>query len=316
MALIRFTPRQLEAFVGVAEAESFGEAAGRMSLTPSAVSQLIAELESIVGFRLFDRTTRRVALSAAGRDLLSAAKAAVAGLDGMERVAADLRSRSIGLLRVAAPLTIAATLLPPAIETFLQFHPGVSVQVCDVPVDRLVDAVAQADADLAIGPDRPVGDDVQRVPLFDSPWVLWCAANHALAARDCVNWSELQGYPLVAAGRDHELSVARMAPRWPEAERVVPLQVVEHLTTAFGLSASGRLATLAPAYVQALAQSFGLIQRHVVDPEVTRQVCLYLPVRRSLSPAGHALTDHLRCRLPVQLTGSTTLTCPVPDATK
>ena len=61
MPLIRITPRQLEAFVTVAEAEGFGEAASRLSLTPSAISQLVAELESATGLRLFDRTTRRVA---------------------------------------------------------------------------------------------------------------------------------------------------------------------------------------------------------------------------------------------------------------
>ena len=79
MPLIRITPRQLEAFVTVAEAEGFGEAASRLSLTPSAISQLVAELESATGLRLFDRTTRRVALSVAGTELLGAARDALGG---------------------------------------------------------------------------------------------------------------------------------------------------------------------------------------------------------------------------------------------
>lgn len=316
MALIRFTPRQLEAFVAVARAGGFGDAAGRLSLTPSAVSQLVAELESVVGLRLFDRTTRKVTLSAAGRDLLPAAQDALARMDGLLHVAAELRSRSVGLLRVAAPLAMAATILPAAIDAHLLQHPRVTVQVCDAAVDRLVDAVAQAEADLAVGPDRPCGDDVLRESLFDSPWLLWCVPTHPLAARASVEWADLREHALVAAGRDHERSIERMGRHWPEHERVVPLQVADHLSTAFGLSAGGRLATLAPAYVERLAGAFGLVPRRVVEPEVMRQVCLYRPARRALSPAGEAFADHLRAWLRAQFGGSTALTCPVPDATK
>ncbi|MFZ3116991.1 MAG: LysR family transcriptional regulator, partial [Variovorax sp.] len=70
MSLSRVSLRQLEAFARVAELHSFSAAAERLGLTAQAVSQLVAELESILGFRVFDRTTRRVALSAAGRDFL------------------------------------------------------------------------------------------------------------------------------------------------------------------------------------------------------------------------------------------------------
>ncbi|MEK9584731.1 MAG: LysR family transcriptional regulator, partial [Halieaceae bacterium] len=60
MARTRFSPRQLEAFMTVAETLSVRAAGERMHLTPSAVSQLINELEKSVGFKLFDRSTRRV----------------------------------------------------------------------------------------------------------------------------------------------------------------------------------------------------------------------------------------------------------------
>jgi DNA-binding transcriptional LysR family regulator len=316
MALLRITPRQLEAFVTVAEAEGFGEAASRLSLTPSAISQLVAELESATGLRLFDRTTRRVALSAAGTELLGAARDALGGLDRVLRGAADLRSRASGVLRVAAPLAIASTLLPPAIDTFVLQQPAVTVQLCDTAVDRLVDAVAQATADFALGPDRPITDEVHREPVLDSPWVLWCVPGHPLARTAAVDWSGLRAHALVAAGRDHEQSIARMGDASPATERVVPVLVVDHLTTAFGLAAGGRLATLAPAYTDRLARAFGLESRRVTSPEVMRQVCLYRPSRRALPPAADAFADHLRAWLPAHCTGSTTLTWPVPEATK
>jgi DNA-binding transcriptional LysR family regulator len=304
MGLIRFSVRQLEVFVAAAELESFGAAAGRLGLTPSAVSQLIGELESAVGLRLFDRTTRRVALSAGGRDLAGAARQALQQLQALAQCAADVRSRQ----------ALAATVLAEAVDAFLAEHPRARVQVCDTPVDHLVETVAQGLADLALGPDRPADPEVGCEPLFDSPWVLWCAPRHPLAQRSPLAWADLRGHALVATGRDHEAHVACMG---APAERIEPCQIVDHVTTALGLSAGARLATLAPAYVERLAHAFGLVARCVLGPPVWRQVCLYQPLRRTLHPVALGFAEHLRTHLgAAQTTGSTALTCPVPEATK
>jgi DNA-binding transcriptional LysR family regulator len=333
MPLLRFTPRQLEAFASVAQAGGFGAAAERLGLSPSAISQLVAELEDAVGFRLFDRSSRKVALSAAGREFLAPAQAALAQLVLAERAAADVRHRAVGRVRVAAPLAIAATLVPAALEAFARTHPQVDVRLRDTPVEQLVDAVVQADADLAVGPDRSTTDDIACAPLFESPWVLWCAPGHALAAFDPVSWPMLRQHAVVTAGRDHERGVGPMDPRLPEGERIVPVDVVDHLTTAFGLAARGLVATLAPAYVAGLARPLGLVMRRITGPEVLRQVCR--------SPAAEAFAEHLAAwlvsaapeltpfaaprggaatlgaaRRAAQATGSTTLAWPVPDATK
>ena len=68
---MEFTSRQLRAFHFVAQHQSFARAAETLFMTPSGVSVLIRELERQLGFRLFDRTTRQVELTAYGSDLLS-----------------------------------------------------------------------------------------------------------------------------------------------------------------------------------------------------------------------------------------------------
>jgi DNA-binding transcriptional LysR family regulator len=314
MAFCRFTPRQLEAFVAVHEAQGFGAAAQRLSLTPSAISQLVAELEDAVGFRLFDRHTRKVSLTAAGQDFLSAADAVLSQMAEAARVAAHLRRRAAGQVSVAAPQVLAATLLPAVIEHLAAVQPAITVQVRDTPVERLPEAVARLEVDLAVGPDLAVDDAVQRVPLFDSPWVLWCAPGHALAQQAQVRWCDLRKHRLVAAGRDHERSVPSMALLQPAAERIVPDEVVDLVTTALGLAARGLAVTLAPAYVAGLAQSMGLAMRRVTDPEATRQVCLYRPARQGGSEAARAFAAHLAGW--VQASGNTAFTCPVPEAAK
>jgi DNA-binding transcriptional LysR family regulator len=163
----------------------------------------------------------------------------------------------------------------------------------DTDVEQLVERVASGDVDLAIGPDRATGDRVRREAVFSSPWVLWCAEHHPLARKRRVRWQDLRGTPIIATGRDHEASVAQMLVDQPTDARIAPVEVVDNVTTAFGLASQGLAVTLAPAYVRPLAQTFGLAMRRVVEPETIREVCIYRPVDRSLSPPADGFAEYL-----------------------
>ena len=167
------------------------------------------------------------------------------------------------------------------------------MRIRDLPVDSLVDGVASGDVDMAIGPDRATGAEVSSQALFDSPWVLWCSPDHALARLKQVRWADLRDQALVAAGHDHERGVAQMRLNAPEDTRVTPVDVVDNISTALGIAAHGLAATLAPAYVGVLAEKLGLVMRRVVEPETVRKVCLYRPHTRTLSPAAEGFADHL-----------------------
>ena len=299
MPLTRFTLRQIEAFAAVAELHSFSAAAERMGMTAQAVSQLVAELESLLSFRLFERTTRRVSLSSAGRDFLPSAETMLRHVHAVESAADDVRNRAAGLVRIGAPLVLASTAVPAAIKAFHAQRPKVVVRVRDISVDGLVDAVAAGDVDLAVGPDRPTGPDVIAQALFDSPWVLWCSPEHPLARRRTLKWSDVQGHALVAAGRDHERSVAQMRLNVPDDARVTPVDVVDNISTALGIAVQGLAATLAPAYVSVLARMLGLEMRRVLEPETVRKVCLYRPLSRALSPAAEGFAEHLEHWMPL-----------------
>jgi DNA-binding transcriptional LysR family regulator len=292
MPLTRFTLRQIEAFIAVADAHSFTVAASRLGLTAQAVSQLIAELEGVLGFRLFDRTTRKVSLSSAGRDFVSSASTLLRHVQAADTAASDVRNRASGVVRVGAPLVLASTALPAAIRAYQKNRPKVIVRVHDVPVDQLVNCVSDGDVDLSIGPDRPTGNGVTATALFDSAWVLWCTPKHALAKRrSAIRWADLIGVPIVAAGRDHEQSVAQMHWQAPQAQRVTPVEVVDNMSTAMGIAAQDLAVTLAPAYVGVLARTFGLVMRRVVAPESVRKVCLYTPAARTASPAAEGFAE-------------------------
>lgn len=293
MPLLRFTLRQIEAFSAVAEQAGFAAAAQQLQLTPSAVSQLVAELEAVLGFRLFDRTTRKVQLSSAGRDFLPGAESVLRHALAAEAAAADLRHRAAGIVRVGAPLVLAGMVLPAALKEFQQQRPKVVVRLVDTAVDALLDRLERGDLDIAVGPDLPGRPALTREAVFSSPWVLWCAPDHPLAARKRLLWRDLRDVPLVSAGQDHLVSVARMRASAPENHRITPVHIVDNMTTALGMAAQGLAATLAPDYVGVMAAPMGLVQRRVLGPETIRQVCVYRPVGRAGTPAAEALAEHL-----------------------
>ena len=277
----------------MANHSGFANAAQSMGLSSSAVSQLVAELEASLGFRLFDRHTRRVDLSSAGREFLGMVQSVLHHVRQAESAAADIRDRASGLVRVAAPLVLAGSVLPKAIAEFAENRPKVVIRIRDTPVDALVERITAGDVDLAVGPDRRGAAHVLTTPVFDSPWVLWCSPQHALARKRVLRWSDLHDVSLVAAGRDHEQSVAQMHIDAPEGSRIRPVEVVDNISTALGISAQGLAATLAPAYVGILAKPLGLVARRVTKPETIRQVCIYQSNIRSAPPAAQAFAEFL-----------------------
>jgi len=297
MSIPRFTPRQIDVFVAAAQLNNFTQAAARLNLTPSAVSNLVTELERALGFAVFERTTRKVALTRDGREFLPAAIAVQRQLGVAAQAASDVLNRSAEVVNVAAPISVGAMMLPPLIVAYRALHPRANIRILDTGVEWLADRVATGEADFALGPDRVVGSDVERESLFPSPWVLWCAVHHPLAARDAVRWADLEGEAFYAAGRDHEHSVYPRLLDHPAAAAITPVQIVENVTTAFGIVAAGMGITCTPAYVRGLAEAFGLVSRPLLEPEIIRHMSLYTSARRDRSKACSAFIAFVRARL-------------------
>ena len=103
--MIDFTSRQLRAFLLVAQHRSFSRAAGALFITPSGLSLLIRELETQLGVRLFERTTRHVALTAFGTELLTVAQRNLQELDRvMSRIGQSASETGVSLSVGTPPL--------------------------------------------------------------------------------------------------------------------------------------------------------------------------------------------------------------------
>jgi len=114
---------QLSAFVEVARRQSFAQAARQLGRHVSGVSRAVAALESRLGVRLLQRTTRRVTLSDAGRDYFKRCEALLAEFDGADAEVRELAASLRGALRVSAATGAVQTLIAPLVPQFLAAHP-------------------------------------------------------------------------------------------------------------------------------------------------------------------------------------------------
>jgi DNA-binding transcriptional LysR family regulator len=129
----------LQAFVRVAEAQSFSGAALRLGASKSAVSRLVSGLEADLGVRLFHRTTRSLALTEAGRGYFERTSRILADLEEADLAVSELQAAPRGLLRVSAPMSFGFLHLAPALPAFFHQSPEVSIDL--TMNDRFVDVI-------------------------------------------------------------------------------------------------------------------------------------------------------------------------------
>jgi len=138
----------MQTFVWVARSGSFTRAAKALAMPKSTVSQHLRALETSLGTRLMQRTTRRLALTEAGKLFLSHCERAISEAEDAERAVTHYRSEPRGLLRVGVPVTFARTFLAPLLPSFCRKYPEVRVELVIPgrldPVENMLDVVIRA----------------------------------------------------------------------------------------------------------------------------------------------------------------------------
>jgi DNA-binding transcriptional LysR family regulator len=120
---------EMQVFVAVAEASSFSAAARRLVMTPSTVSKLVARLESRLGVRLVERSTRRLSLTTEGHLYHQRALRMLADLDELERELSAGSAGASGTVRINASVAFGTIAIEPLLPAFWQAHPNVVVDL-------------------------------------------------------------------------------------------------------------------------------------------------------------------------------------------
>ncbi len=288
------TFRQLNALLAVAETENFTRAAERLRMAQPMVSGLIRELEAELGFRLFDRSTRRVALTEAAAEFLLDAKRLTGDFDAAIRRAREVATRQRGHITVGAPPLLAVALLPSVIAAFAQSSPGVSITVIDRSVSVIYQLLLDGEINLAVGTFRRDEDGIARIPLVSYQFAVLCRADHPLAANLRPRWSDLAGVPLVALRHGNGIR-EQLETGYATAGLAPELAFeLDQITTVVAMVEAGFGIAVLPLYAITALSSPSLVARPLVEPPVTREIDVGHRENRSLSPAAQDFVRLLR----------------------
>lgn len=288
---INFDLADLQAFRAVAELGNFSRAAEAVHISQPAFSRRIDKLEQALGVRLLERSTRRVSLTAVGRDFARKAAELLDDLDSTLLTLRGLAPARLGEVTVACVPSTVYYYVSQVIKRYREAYPKIRVKVLDDSANNVLAAVARGEADFGlnfIGSQEP---DIEFKPLADERFVAACRRDHPLANRRRVTWQDLSAYDFISVGKSsgNRLLLDQALAGLPGAPQ--PVYEAEHVTTMLGLVEAGLGVAAVPSLAMPGKDHPLLVGIALEEPVVTRRIGLIRRRGRTLAPAAQQLFD-------------------------
>jgi LysR family transcriptional regulator, hydrogen peroxide-inducible genes activator len=197
----------LRAFVAVAVKRHFGSAATTLGVSQSTLSQALAALETGLGSRLVERSTRRVRVTPEGMQLLPLAQAVIDAAEEFTAAAAGASDPLQGSMRLGLIPTVAPYVLPALLAGLAQRLPALTLRVVEDQTERLLTSLRDGALDAALislSLSEPAGTDgLTAIPIYDEDFVLALPPGHPLSGKRRVPVSALAELPLLLLDEGH-----------------------------------------------------------------------------------------------------------------
>lgn len=284
--------RHLRYFLALAERLNFTQAAAQVHVTQSTLSHQIGQLEEELGQRLFDRSDRRVVITAAGELFLAKAIKALGEIDNGIALMNTLQNDLSGELRLGTSPTLSMEIVPRCVGLYIQDHPSVHVTVEEGTGDALIADMRAGRLDLVMAYRPPALDGIVFEPLYTEEMVLVVGNRHPFARRRHVRLAELHCRELVLPPRQfttrQQIDEAFKA---SGAQPSIPVEMVS-LTAILSLVEQTSLATIVSR--SAWRGRKGLHAIALEAPTMTRMPGLIWLDDRERSPAVAAFAAIVR----------------------
>ena len=264
-----------------------------MHLTQSALSQLVRELEKSMGVKLFDRTTRQLALTQVGIEFLASSNRILTDLDHARTNVNKWLAHRTGKVVIAAPLVLSSTYLAKVIAGFKREFPDIELVLKDSLPDEVINQIRNGTADLGVGTLRRTESGLHTQDLFDESMVAIFSSDHALSRIKKLDWKHLEGESLLLpkfGSVFRELSEKGFAKAGISPE---PFFEANYVGTLIGLAAEGLGIAIVPKYATSLADATKTKWRQLNKPLIKRRVCLMRRLDTTMSPAVEAFANFL-----------------------
>lgn len=284
----------VQAFVMIAELGGFSKAAQQLHITQTALTRRIQKLEAYLDLKLLDRTTRRVELTAVGREFLPQARNIVHDMTTAVERLKDMSQRAKGNFTLACIPSMTSHVLPDVIRSYAAQHPDNRIKLLDGASHEVHAAVLGGQAELGIGVQGEKHPDLSETVLFADPLVFICRSSHPLQGRKSVSWNDMRDADLIGIS---SFMATRIFMDYQLAKRGIRLHgnyEVQHHATAMNLVAAGVGSAILPASYFQEGDRPDMRKIPLTQPTVKRKVVLLKLRRGGLSPAAQAFESVLR----------------------
>ena len=283
------TPRQLQAFVAVAQTWSFARACERLHLSQPALSLAIRSLEQELGGRLFSRTTRQVRLTPEGAALLPQALQLLADWENVRERCLQRFTLQRGHVTIAAMPSFAGNVLPRILRDFRARYPKVEVSIHDVIHESVLEMVSTGRVELGFGFEPEAATEFAFKPLFVDRFIAIVPAISELAKSKGVSWSSLLAHEFIALQRP---STVRQLIEQSLTARNLELRVAlecHQLATVGQLVSAGLGVSAVPSLCGKQMRALGARCLPLDRPIVRKAVGLIMRKDQQLSTAAAAV---------------------------
>ncbi|MGA1760285.1 MAG: LysR family transcriptional regulator [Rhodobacteraceae bacterium] len=195
---MNFTLKQLRYVEAAGRLQSIARAAEEMNISQSSITAAIDTLEQSLDYDIFIRTPAKgIQATPSGVETLKLIRSFLDQSRHFESEVKSLGSGATGLVRIAVYGTAAPSLLPPIFDTITREFPGISIKLLEGHMGRLLEFLANGEADLAFIYKEVIDDRYDFEPLFSAPVFAIISRNDPLSEKDSVTLAELAGQPMV-----------------------------------------------------------------------------------------------------------------------
>lgn len=193
------TLRQLRYFIAVAETGKITGAATMVGISPSVITEAIANLEALAGAKLFDRLTRGLELTYEGHGFLAHARRILSAVEGAGMAVIRSDSDTEGTMTLAVTITVMGYFLAPLVARFQRMFPNIEVRVVEAERPAIEAGLIAGDFDVALMLSSNLSDRKHFLShtLVNSLRRLWLPADHPLLHRDVVTLKDVAMLPYI-----------------------------------------------------------------------------------------------------------------------
>lgn len=189
-------------FVALAHALNFARAAKRCSVSPSALTRAIQQLEHEMGGPLFHRERGNTHLSELGRIMLPYLALVDESCRAARHQALELKRLDQATLKIATMCTIGPQIVSNFLVRFQTQHPGVEIKVIDTGASQMLDMLSKGDIEIAVGEvPRELSDSLYQLPIFEERFVVVLPPDHRLLSQDAIRATDIDGEPYISRSR-------------------------------------------------------------------------------------------------------------------